>query len=260
MIKLIASDLDGTLLLNGAQELNPEIYDIILELKKHGVLFTTASGRQLASQQNLFRPIADEISYITENGAICMHDGEIFTTCEIDRDLAFRIIHCVEQKPSCKLMVSCISACYIQEDETEFIDHVRYVVKNEVKTIASFDDIQEPIFKIAYYDVDGYMESMKYFQDCFPAEINVVTSGNFWVDFVPLDSNKGTALQILLDKIGITPEETISFGDQQNDVEMLKVTGKSYVLSHAASEIKQYADAVTDSVEETLRKIIKTLE
>ena len=59
MIKLIASDLDGTLLQNGAQELNPEIYDLILALKERGIHFAAASGRQYASERNLFKPIAD---------------------------------------------------------------------------------------------------------------------------------------------------------------------------------------------------------
>ena len=75
MIKLIASDLDGTLLQNGAQELNPEIYDLILALKERGIHFAAASGRQYASERNLFKPIADEISYIAENGAVCIHNA-----------------------------------------------------------------------------------------------------------------------------------------------------------------------------------------
>ena len=49
MLKLIASDLDGTLLLNNAQELNPEIYEIVMNIKEKGILFVSASGRQLNS-------------------------------------------------------------------------------------------------------------------------------------------------------------------------------------------------------------------
>ena len=47
MIKLIASDLDGTLLRNGAQEVDPKVYDLIRTLKEKGVHFAAASGRQL---------------------------------------------------------------------------------------------------------------------------------------------------------------------------------------------------------------------
>lgn len=260
MTKLIVSDLDGTLLLNGAQKLNPEMFDLIRKLKECGISFMAASGRQLASQRNLFRPVADEISYIGENGAICVHNGELFTTCEIPRDLAFRIIHCVQQRPECRLMISCIDTIYIKDDVPEFLHHLRDEVKVHVDTVASFDEIKGQIFKIAYMGGRNYLETMQYFQSIFSSEIQVVTSGNSWVDFVPLNSNKGTALKIMLDKMGISPADVIAFGDQQNDMEMLRVAGKSYAMSHSSPEVKACADEVTDSVEKTLREIIKTLE
>lgn len=49
MIKLIATDIDGTLLEEGTLDLNPEYYDVIRELRKRGVLVIAASGRQRAS-------------------------------------------------------------------------------------------------------------------------------------------------------------------------------------------------------------------
>ena len=49
MIKLVASDLDGTLLLNGAQSLPEELFPLIKELKELGILFVAASGRQYAN-------------------------------------------------------------------------------------------------------------------------------------------------------------------------------------------------------------------
>ena len=49
MIRYIASDLDGTLLLNGAQELDPEVFRLILRLKEKGIHFIAASGRQYYS-------------------------------------------------------------------------------------------------------------------------------------------------------------------------------------------------------------------
>lgn len=71
MIKLIASDLDGTLLQNGAQRPSPKIFDLILRLKEKGIHFAAASGRQLYSQHQLFAPVKNDISYIAENGSLC---------------------------------------------------------------------------------------------------------------------------------------------------------------------------------------------
>ena len=145
MIKLIASDLDGTLLQNGAQELNPEIYDLILALKERGIHFAAASGRQYASERNLFKPIADEISYIAENGAVCIHNNQIISITEIDRDLAFRIIDAIKQCPNCKPLVSCLNCCYIESGDDEYLYHIRHVVHNNVDTVDDFASIQEPI-------------------------------------------------------------------------------------------------------------------
>ena len=63
MIKLVASDLDGTLLLNGAQKLPEELFPLIRGLKKEGILFVAASGRQYANMKRLFEPVLEAVSY-----------------------------------------------------------------------------------------------------------------------------------------------------------------------------------------------------
>ena len=68
MIKLIATDIDGTLLADGTLKINPEYYDVIKELRNRGVRVIAASGRQRSSIEKVFEPIVDEISFISENG------------------------------------------------------------------------------------------------------------------------------------------------------------------------------------------------
>lgn len=69
MIKLIVSDLDGTMLHDHGEELNSEYFEVIRKLKERNILFCAASGRQYESMRKLFYPVQDEIIYITENGA-----------------------------------------------------------------------------------------------------------------------------------------------------------------------------------------------
>ena len=73
MIKLIASDLDGTLLQNGAQELTPRAIRLIREITQRGIHFVAASGRQYDNERRIFDEIKDETSYIAENGSLCIH-------------------------------------------------------------------------------------------------------------------------------------------------------------------------------------------
>lgn len=87
MIKLIASDLDGTLLQNEAQELTPRAIELIRALTQKGVHFVAASGRQYANERLLFHEIKDDISYIAENGSLCIHQGKVISRGLIEDDL-----------------------------------------------------------------------------------------------------------------------------------------------------------------------------
>ena len=68
MIKLIASDIDGTLVENSTAVLHPEMFDLIRKLKEKGILFCAASGRQYQSIANMFEPVKDDIIFLAENG------------------------------------------------------------------------------------------------------------------------------------------------------------------------------------------------
>ena len=75
MIRLIASDIDGTLLPYGKTELDAELFSLIRRLRERGVIFCPASGRQYHSLRALFAPVCDELTYLCENGAILYGPG-----------------------------------------------------------------------------------------------------------------------------------------------------------------------------------------
>ena len=82
MIKLIASDLDGTLLYGRDNTVSEEMFEMIREMKKKGIIFAAASGRPYSSIRHLFREVADDIIYICESGSLVIDKGEvIFSKC-----------------------------------------------------------------------------------------------------------------------------------------------------------------------------------
>ena len=259
MLKLIASDLDGTLLLNNAQELNPEIYEIVMNIKEKGILFVSASGRQLSSQQTLFAPIADKISYIAENGAFCFHKGEYLFVTPMEENVADSILDYLETQSCYKPLISCPSTCYIKSGDDEFFSHVKTVMHNDVTTIDDFYAISEPILKIALFIEDTPEENLLALRKLNFPDMKVLRSAKDWFDFVPTSYSKGSALSQLLDLLDIKPEEVLVFGDQENDIEMFKVAGTSYVMEKGAPKAKECATYVTNHVESTLRKILDTL-
>ena len=106
MIKLIASDLDGTLLQNGAQELTPRAIKLIREITQKGIHFVAASGRQYDNERRIFEEIKDEISYIAENGSLCIHQGKVISRGIIPDDLVRRILDEIKKRPGFEIVVS----------------------------------------------------------------------------------------------------------------------------------------------------------
>lgn len=114
MIKLIASDLDGTLLQNDAQELTPRAVELIRSLTQKGIRFVAASGRQYDNERRLFAGIEDQISYIAENGSLCIHQGKVISRGIIPDELAYRIIHEIKKEPGYEIVVSREDTCLIE--------------------------------------------------------------------------------------------------------------------------------------------------
>lgn len=264
MIKLVASDLDGTLLQNQAQELTPHAAFLIRELINKGIHFVSASGRQYDNQRRVFAGFKDEISYIAENGSLCIHQGKVISRSTIDRELSARIISEIKSQKHFEIVVSREDCCFIEDRDPDFVEHILNVMYNTTKVVSDVADLEGPILKIAICNmkdgphiIDKYL---KYLQDMFKDEIKVVTSGNIWIDFIAPGANKGTALQALLDLFHVRPEECMVFGDQYNDVEMLQLAGTSYAMSNAAPGISYYSTYVTDSVEEVLEDLVGELD
>lgn len=259
MIKLIASDLDGTLLHNGAQQLDPHIFDLILRLNDKGIRFSAASGRPYSNLRHLFAPIQDDISYIAENGSLCVHNGTVLSRGEIQRDLGISIFDAVKEYGKCDCFLSCESKAYTNTSNTEFFNLLKNVLKYDIVQIDDFRSIEEQFLKIALWNKNGTKEIAPYFSKRFENQIKVVTSGNAWIDFIAPNANKGTALSDLLDHLKLKPENCIAFGDQYNDTEMLQLAGTSYSMSTAAPGMSYYSTYVTESVEEVLEDILASV-
>ncbi|EJI1394875.1 HAD hydrolase family protein, partial [Vibrio parahaemolyticus] len=83
-IKFIASDMDGTLL-DQYGRLDPEFFDLFLQLEEQGILFSAASGRQYYSLRDTFAPIKDRVLYVAENGTLVMYQDKELYSCTIPK-------------------------------------------------------------------------------------------------------------------------------------------------------------------------------
>ena len=77
MIKLIVTDIDGTLVKDGTLDINPEYMDVIKKLTEKGIHFVACSGRQYCSERQLFVPVKDRIFFISDGGTLIRTSEEI---------------------------------------------------------------------------------------------------------------------------------------------------------------------------------------
>lgn len=232
MIKFIASDLDGTLLLPD-KTLPDETFPLIRTLKEKGVLFAPASGRQYANLKNLFAPVADQVLFIAENGALVVYRDEVLFTDLIPKDALLSALQAIRSIDGLYPMFCSTDYAYI-EDKAEPFHTYAYSSYDHCKTVDDLEDvIDEPICKIAIYDAVGSaINCMKRLPDKIPF-LRTIQSGVDWCDVSSLTASKGEAIEFIREKFGFTREECVAFGDHMNDYEMLLACGKAFVPENA---------------------------
>lgn len=261
MIKLIASDIDGTLVRDGESKLNPELIEVISKLGEKGIVFVAASGRSVVSQEKLFAPIRDKIYYISCNGTYVGKFGECLHCSYIKPEHVKEIIRDTRDYPDCTLFLNIDRGYYTDSKDKKVIEWVETGYREKVIQVEDLLTVDEKIIKVCLYDPKHQAGiTGKALMDKWRDRLSVVTAGTMWLDFFDKNASKGAALSMLQDMLGVTPEETMAFGDQMNDIELLKQADYSYAIGNAIPEVKQTARFIADTnVNNGVLKVLKTL-
>lgn len=257
MLKLIASDLDGTLLQNGAQSLTTQAVSLIHTLQERGIIFAAASGRQYPNLCRLFGELSGQMAFICENGAYVVYRGEEISAVPMERSLGIEIMKEIDGMEGCEILLSGKHTSYLQPKSEEYLHRMRDIVRNHITLVEDITKVEEPFLKISVCRLEGIEAVAEHFHRTFGQRAKATVSGFAWLDFTAKKVNKGTALMTIQKKLGILPEETMVFGDNYNDLDMFACAKESYVMKNAVPEVKAYAKNESASVEEILEKLVK---
>lgn len=258
MIKLIATDLDGTLLDENG-ELPEEIFGIIEKLNEKGILFSPASGRQYANLKRLFAPVKDKVLFICENGALVKYKEETLFSSGIDPALIPAAVNAVRKTSWGHIMLCCDDNAYIDDLYKPFsaAAHKAYANCREVDRLERFIGTENAC-KLAVFDGEAIAEKrIPFFDENIPG-LKTVVSGKKWCDVMSPSTNKGVAIRVVEEKLGIKKEEIIGFGDHMNDYEMLLECGSAYITENGYEPLKKEIGNVIPSNAE--KGVIKFLE
>ncbi len=257
MIKLIASDVDGTLLKRGEKEISQEALDVINAVSDMGVLFVVASGRPYCELKHLFEPVMDKIALVCSDGALTVYHGKNVLKISMDRKHAEELLHDVESKQDCEFLVYGEFIAYMKPKEEEYDQKVRETCYNNVNVINTFKNIGEDYLKVGIYNKNGIERVEDYFLNKWSEKFEVIYSANEWLEFAAPSVNKSLGLTALMNKFGISKEETIAFGDSYNDLGMFNTVGKGYAMATAKDKLKEIAYRQdVERVEWTVKEIL----
>ena len=264
MIRLIGSDIDGTLVSEGSHEIDPGYFEVIHELGEYGIIFCACSGRQYGSMRNLFSPIADEIYFIASSGTLIQKGEEILHSWQIDPSVYCSLIRELRGVKDAAVSVTLPDVSLIETGEDSPFMHLlrdeyHYVVRNvEDLTDIPMDRILE--VSINSSRVAGIVGQLQKNPEFRPLSMTV--SGARWCDIVTREAGKGEAFALLQEYLEIHKEETVYFGDNLNDLSAFREAGVSATVANARHEVQEAVDIVEPSfkrlgVLQELRNILK---
>lgn len=235
-IKLIASDIDGTLLQNGASSISNQLFTQIRALKKQGIYFCAASGRQHGSLRKLFAPVEKEIFFLCENGAICFDpEGKAVSETPMDREKALALSHEILDVPQFEVLISGAETSYLIPKSPDFVDHIRYFVGNHVTLISAPEEIEEDILKVSAYCSDGALQYQEAWRARWP-EFQIALGDAYWLDC--MNSSKREGIAGICRHLHIRPSDVMAFGDNYNDLSMLSFVGHPYMMESAEPQLR----------------------
>ncbi|MBO1199245.1 HAD family phosphatase [Staphylococcus simiae] len=272
MIKLIATDMDGTLL-NAAHEISQTNIDAIKYAQQQGITVVIATGRAFYEAQT---PVADTdliVPYICLNGAEVRDETfNVMSTSHLNKELVHKITN-VLNDAGIYYQVYTNRAIYTENPQRDLdiyidiaeragqhanVDKIKNGIQRRIdngtlKVVDNYSAIEdipgELIMKILAFD--GDLDKIDQAGQTLAASPNLAISsssrGN--LEITHSDAQKGIALETIAERLGISMEDVMAVGDNLNDVSMLERVGHPVAMANATDKVKEVAQFVTDSNE-----------
>ena len=247
MLKLIASDMDGTLL-NDQKEIYPHMAAVVQALYEKGIRFVVASGRQLESLTCYFSSVAAPMTYIAENGGLAYEDNRCVYARSLDPKDVKQITTLMRSLPGAYVIYGTAGGSFVEGAHTQ--EDWDYLSRFYAK-LSPVDDIlsllsKKEICKVTVCDRRGAEKrAWPLLEEKLALRLKVTLSGQDWVDVSGQNVNKGEALRFLQKRYGVKPEECAAIGDYLNDVELLQSCGQSYAMKNAHPQLFSSATQIT---------------
>jgi len=251
-VKMIAVDMDGTFL-NSQQDYDRETFNqLYQQMKQQNVRFVVASGNQYYQLKSFFPEIAEELSFVAENGAYVVSEGKEIFTGEIDSNTIHEVLTILADFKEGHTILCGKNSAYVAETEPDsFVEHGKKYYHRLKKVPNLFKVKEDTLFKFALsFPVEQVGEVLEQLHQALGDKVIPVSSGHGDVDLIIPGIHKAHGLLQLQELWDIKNHEVAAFGDSGNDIEMLKHAGYSYAMSNGQPKVKVAAKEIILSNDE----------
>lgn len=262
MIKLVASDMDGTLLDEGSR-VPSETFDLIRGLACEGIRFCAASGRRFDTLQEFFAPVADSIDYVASNGAQVVVGG-VLVDREVFSHAALRRLLFVTRRFDClHLVVFDRVNSYLFDDASSYRAEFDKDLPNSIR-VDEMPPADVSIVKASLFCDREPMDMAYVLSREFEGDFVFAPSGSNWIDVMQRGVSKATGIEQVMLAHGVGADEVMAFGDSMNDYEILRMVGESRAMGNARYAVKAISKKVIGTnaehaVQCEMRKLLDSL-
>lgn len=256
-VKLVITDMDGTLL-NAEDKVSDRFFELEHQLRHKGVQFVAASGRQYYSIREKLDAIKDEIYIVAENGAFVKHREEELMVKTLDQSACQNFIEIARKIEDAHIVLCGKKHGYVESKNQDFLEHFKEYYRDYKQTEDLTSIENDDFLKIAIYSFTGSRKNTYPDFKKFENDFKVKVSGENWLDISNNNTDKGSAIALLQDRLAISKGETMAFGDYDNDLEMLDQAHFSYAMANASDAVKNAARFSTTSNNEN--GVVRILE
>lgn len=249
-IKLIATDLDGTLLDPKGQVDLPRLEKLLDHLEERGIRFVIATGNEIHRVKQLLGHLTERVVLIVANGARIFEGNQLLQAQTWDDDMVNRALEFFKGR-ECQdqFVVTSMNGGFVKEGTvftqlenfmTPEMIELFYQRMNFVEELEShlFGGVLKMSLVVGEERSDSVLEEIN---QLFNGHVQAVSSGYGCIDILQAGIHKAWGLQELLKRWDIKAEEIMAFGDSENDVEMLQLAGISYAMENADDKAKAVA-------------------
>lgn len=241
--RLVVTDMDGTFL-DGDGNVPDGAWELLTRLAERGVAFAAASGRQLASLERVFAGYQGEVSLVADNGAICVHRGEVLYSATLEPGGVERfVVAAREHAPRDQVALVWSVDGHNTLVETANPSFGPYIEQynGAVRYVDDLLATAAPPLKLSLYHGAGLPSDLAGLLGSAALPNRAVTSTPNWLDTMHADVDKAAGVRALQQRLGVGPEQTVVFGDYLNDVGMMGAARYSFAVANAHADVLSVA-------------------